>query len=69
MASVRNVYDIIKKDAPNLLRKADNPNKHLHNFDLPFRMVLVAPSGSGKSNLLVNMIMLFCEGGGTFKKN
>ena len=68
MASVRNVYDIIKKDAPNLLRKADNPNKHLHNFDLPFRMVLVAPSGSGKSNLLVNMIMLFCEGSGTFKK-
>ena len=68
MAAVRNVYDMIKKDAPNLLRKADNPNKHLHGFDLPFRMVIVAPSGSGKSNILVNMIMLFCEGRGTFSK-
>jgi hypothetical protein len=68
MAAIRNVYDLIKKDAPQLLHKADNPNKHLHNFDLPFRMVVVAPSGSGKSNLLVNMIMLFCEGKGTFSK-
>jgi len=68
MAAIRNVYEIIKKDAPQLLHKADNPNKHLHGFDLPFRMVIVAPSGSGKSNLLVNMIMLFCEGKGTFSK-
>ena len=68
MATIRNVYDLIKKDAPQLLHKADNPNKHLHGFDLPFRMCIVAPSGSGKSNLLVNMIMLFCEGKGTFSK-
>ena len=68
MANVRNVYDIIKKDAPQLLHKADNPNKHLHGFDLPFRMCIVSPSGSGKSNLLVNMILLFCEGKGTFQK-
>jgi hypothetical protein len=68
MAQVRNVYEIIKKDAPNLLRKADNPNKHLHGFDLPFRMCIVAPSSSGKTNLLVNMVMLFCQGKGTFQK-
>ena len=68
MAAIQNCYDLIKKDAPQLLHKADNPNKHLHNFDLPFRMVIVAPSGSGKSNLLVNMILLFCQGKGTFSK-
>ena len=37
MAAIRNVYEMIKKDAPTLLKKADNPNKHLHNFELPFR--------------------------------
>ena len=68
MAAIRNVYEMIKKDAPTLLKKADNPNHHLHGFELPFRMTIVAPSGCGKSNLLVNMIMLFCDGRGTFQK-
>ena len=27
-----------------------NPNFHLHNFNILFRMCVVAPSGSGKSN-------------------
>ena len=68
MAEIRNVHDIIKKEQPKLLAKGDNPNKHLHGFDLPFRMVVVAPSGSGKTNFICNLIMLMCEGKGTYSK-
>jgi hypothetical protein len=64
MASIKNVYEIIKKEKPSLLAKSDNPNKHLHGFDL----VIVAGSGSGKTNFLCNLIMLMCEGKGTFQK-
>jgi hypothetical protein len=58
-----NFYKVMPSD---LLDKADNPNKHLHGINLPFRMVVSAPSGSGKSNFLVNLIHLFCQGKGTF---
>jgi len=60
---VINMYDRIPK---NLIDKAENPNFHLHNLVLPFRMVVCAPSGSGKTNFLVNLISLFCAGKGTF---
>ena len=58
-----NFYDVMPKD---LLPKADNPNKALHQIDLPFRMCIVAPSGSGKTNYLLNLIALFSKGRGTF---
>ena len=58
-----NFYDVMPKD---LLPKADNPNKPLHQIDLPFRMCIVAPSGSGKTNFLLNLIALFSKGRGTF---
>jgi hypothetical protein len=58
-----NYYEIIPKD---LLPKIHNPNQHLHGIKLPFRMCVSAPSGSGKSNFLMNMIGLFCAGNGTF---
>lgn len=45
-----------------------NPNKHLHNFNIPFRLCCVAPSGSGKTNWIVNLISLFCKGKGTFSQ-
>lgn len=49
------------------LSKSDNPNIHLHGINrLPFRMVVNAPSGSGKSNMIVNLIELFSKGDGTF---
>ncbi len=49
------------------LSKSDNPNIHLHGIDkLPFRIVCNAPSGSGKSNWVVNLIELFSKGDGTF---
>jgi hypothetical protein len=59
-----NMYERIPKE---FLDKVDNPNFHLHNLKLPFRMCIVAPSGSGKSNFLLNLIHKFCAGNkGTF---
>ena len=43
-----------------------NLNKHLHGFDVPFRLVCSANSGSGKSNWITNLIALFSKGKGTF---
>ena len=47
-------------------KKTPNPNKDLHGFDIPFRLCCVSPSGSGKSNWVVNLISLFSQGKGTF---
>lgn len=48
--------------------KVDNPNFALHKLKLPFRMCIVAPSGSGKTNFLVNLISIFSSGEkGTFQ--
>lgn len=59
-----NMYDKIPKY---LLNKVHNPNYNLHHLKLPFRMCIVAPSGSGKTNFLVNLIYLFsCGNSGTF---
>ena len=54
------------KDVKKYCQKADNPNYDLHHFDTPFRSLVVAPSGSGKSNFITNLIALFCKGKGTF---
>ena len=45
--------------------KLPNPNFHLHNFNIPFGLCCVAPSGGGKS-LCTNLISLFSKGSGTF---
>ena len=61
---IENLYEKIPKE---LLDKVDNPNFHLHNLKLPFRMCIVAPSGSGKTNFLVNLLSIFSNGVGTFQ--
>lgn len=43
-----------------------NPNFDDHQFSIPFRAVVVAPSGSGKSSWIGNLISKFCKGAGTF---
>jgi len=63
MSKIKNFYEIMPKD---LLPKSYNPNKEDHHFELPFRMCIVAPSGSGKTNFLLNLISLFSKGRGTF---
>jgi hypothetical protein len=45
-----------------------NPNKRLHNIDLPFRMLVCSPSGGGKTNFVMNLLNKFCEGEGTFQQ-
>ena len=58
-----NFYDVIPKK---YLDESENPNFHLHNIETPFRMCIVAPSGSGKTNFLLNLIRVFSQGKGTF---
>jgi hypothetical protein len=58
-----NFYDIIPKS---YLDDIDNPNFELHHIELPFRMCVVAPSGSGKTNFVLNLIRVFSNGKGTF---
>jgi hypothetical protein len=60
-----NMYERIPKK---YLDNAFNPNYELHKVKLPFRAVVNAPSGSGKTNFLINLINVFSEGKhGTFK--
>jgi hypothetical protein len=62
-AKIKNLYEQI----PSIfLDKVENPNLHIHNLKLPFRMCIVAPSGSGKTNFLCNLLEMFSRGRGTF---
>ena len=60
------IVNMYEKMPKRFLDNVENPNFHLHNLKLPLRACIVAPSGSGKSNLLVNLLSLFCDGDGTF---
>ena len=61
---VVNLYEKIPKK---YLDKVDNPNYDLHKLKIPFRMCIIAPSGSGKTNFLLNLIHMFsCGDKGTF---
>lgn len=62
-SKIINMYEKIPKA---LLDTAENPNFDLHKLKIPMRMVVNAPSGSGKTNFLVNLIALFSKGKGTF---
>jgi len=61
---MENYYN--KKEVKKYCVKTENPNYDLHHFDTPFRSLVVAPSGSGKSNFITNLITLFCKGKGTY---
>jgi len=56
-----------EKDVQKYLSSVDNPNLKLHGLDkLPFRLVCCAPSGSGKTNMILNLVEKFSKGKGTF---
>jgi hypothetical protein len=58
------MYEKIPKQ---FLDTVDNPNFELHKFKIPFRVCVIAPSGSGKTNFLINLLHLFsCGKKGTF---
>lgn len=62
---IENFYERIPE---HFLDKVNNPNFHLHKLKIPMRMCVVAPSGSGKTNFLVNLISVFSRGNeGTFQ--
>jgi DNA helicase HerA-like ATPase len=61
--AIVNYYEKMPKE---LLPKTFNPNKAEHGFDVPFRMCIVGPSGSSKTNFLLNLISIFSKGKGTF---
>jgi hypothetical protein len=61
---IRNFYEKIPK---HFLDKVSNPNFNLHKLKIPMRTCIVAPSGSGKTNFLVNLIEIFSRGEGTFQ--
>jgi hypothetical protein len=58
-----NFYEVIPKK---YIDETENPNEKLHNIKIPFRMCIVAPSGSGKTNFLLNLLKIFSQGKGTF---
>jgi hypothetical protein len=62
-SEIINFYDIIPKK---YLDDVKNPNENLHNIKIPFRMCVVAPSGTGKTNFLLNLLKVFSQGQGTF---
>lgn len=61
--SVSNFYEKIPKM---FLVSAENPNFDSHQIKIPARIVVSAPSGTGKTNFVCNLISLFCKGKGTF---
>jgi hypothetical protein len=64
--SIINFYEQIEKEEPGTLIKPPNPNFNLHQMEISFRSILVAPSGTGKTNMLVNIIAAFSAKKGTF---
>lgn len=65
--NIQNFYNLIPKK---FIVKVENPNFSItHNIKIPFRMVVSAPSGSGKTNFVCNLISKFSSGRqGTFFK-
>ena len=61
---MENFYN--KKEVKKYVIKTENPNYDMHHFETPFRSLIVAPSGSGKSNFITNLISFFCKGKGTY---
>ena len=61
---IQNFYESMPEE---MLDKAENPNEEIHHIKLPFRMCVSAPSGSGKTNFVLNLIALFSQGKGTFQ--
>jgi len=61
---IQNFYESMPDE---MLDKAENPNEEIHHIKLPFRMCVSAPSGSGKTNFILNLIQMFSQGKGTFQ--
>ena len=58
-----NFYERMPKE---MLNDLPNPNFDTHHIKNPFRMAVSAPSGSGKTSFILNLIQEFSKGEGTF---
>lgn len=52
-----NFYEL--EDVKAFKRTYHNPFKHIHNIDIPLRMLIIAYSGGGKTNALMNLLYQF----------
>ena len=62
-SQILNFYNIIPEKYKD---ETENPNYNIHNIKTPFRMCVVAPSGSGKTNFILNLLKVFGQNKGTF---
>lgn len=58
-----NVYSLVPDGFQSVY---PNPNYDLHNFAIPFRMIIVGPSGTGKTTFFFNLLTKFQAGTPTF---
>jgi ABC-type dipeptide/oligopeptide/nickel transport system ATPase component len=56
-SSVINFYELDEVKAFDVVRH--NPNFETHKITIPFRMAIIGASGSGKSNIVMNLISQF----------
>jgi hypothetical protein len=62
------IVNMYNKIPSHFIDKINNPNFSLHHLKIPFRLCCIAPSGSGKTNFLLNLIEIFSRGDeGTFQ--
>jgi hypothetical protein len=54
-----NFYEL--DDVKAFKRTYHNPYKHIHNIDIPFRMLIISFTGGGKTNALMNLLYQFQE--------
>ena len=52
-----NFYEL--EDVKAFSRDYHNPFKHVHNIDIPFRLLIIAATGGGKTNALMNLLYQF----------
>lgn len=62
-SKVKNFYTKIPK---HLLNKVDNPNYPNHLINIPCRIICQGPTGSGKTNFVINLIEKFSSPKGTY---
>jgi len=61
-----NIINFYEKIPKHLIQKVENPNYDKHKLNIPFRGIVQAASGGGKTNFVLNLLQHFCEGKGTF---
>ena len=61
------IVNFYERIPDHFIDKVNNPNFNLHKLKIPMRMCVVAPSGSGKTIFLVNLISVFSRNEGTFQ--